>query len=160
MPDARRPIRWGDRRHEQRRQAMAAADERRAAQEDATERFFGDLASRGNEPLLGRVTGSVRFDVTDGGGTSEYLVELAEGDVAVSHGSGHPAAVVRADRADFDQVVEGRMNAMAAILRGRLEIDGDLAIVSSFLRLVPGPPESVETFVERQQHQRDRSVTP
>jgi alkyl sulfatase BDS1-like metallo-beta-lactamase superfamily hydrolase len=135
---------------------MAAANKRRAARDDATERFFGDLAARENEPLLRRVTGAVRFDVTDGDGTAQYLVELGQGDVKVSHRPGHPDAVVRADRADFDQVVEGRMNAMAAILRGRLAVEGDLAAVSSFLRLVPGPPESVESFVERQQRRGGR----
>ncbi|HVX20747.1 MAG TPA: SCP2 sterol-binding domain-containing protein [Acidimicrobiales bacterium] len=129
---------------------MAPTSTHRAARDDATGRFFDDLAARGNEPLLRRVTGSVRFDVTDGAGTAQYLVEMAKGDITVSHRPGHPDAVVHADRADLDRVVEGRTNAMAAVLRGRLQIDGDIGAVSSFLRLVPGPPESTETFVERQ----------
>jgi hypothetical protein len=38
--------------------------------------------------------------------------------------------------------VTGRMNAMAATLRGVLDPEGDLGLVLLFQRLFPGPPGS------------------
>ena len=108
-----------------------------------TEVFFGELAKRGREPALGRVTGTVRCDVLNGGGRVEsWYVTIKKGDITVSNKSGAADAVVRSDRNLFDGFASGTMNVMAAMLRGVLEVEGDLRLLAMFQRLFPGPPRA------------------
>ena len=109
---------------------------------DATTRFFEDLAGAGQVPLLGSVSGRLRFDCIDQGRTEPFHVTVKRGAVSVSRRNDKAEAVVRADRAVLDAIASGRRNAMAATLRGALETDGDLALVVMFQRLFPGPPAS------------------
>jgi putative sterol carrier protein len=109
---------------------------------DATGEFFGALARRGHEPLLRSATGTLRFDLADGRRVEHWYVSVKKGDVLVSHENVAANAVVRIDRSLFDGMVQGRVNAMAAALRGVLHVDGDLGIVVLFQRLFPGPPAS------------------
>ena len=108
-----------------------------------TETFFGELAERGREPALGRVTGTVRCDLLNGGGRVEHwYVTIKKGDIAVSHKNSAADAVVRADRKLFDGFASGNVNVMAAMLRGVLEIEGDLQLLALFQRIFPGPPRA------------------
>ena len=74
---------------------------------DSTKRFFGDIANRGPVPLLRNVVGTVRFDLAGGGHTEHWFVTLNKGEVAVSHRNGRADAVVRVDRALFDELAAG-----------------------------------------------------
>jgi putative sterol carrier protein len=108
-----------------------------------TEAFFAALAERGREPALGRVTGTVRCDLLNGGDRVEHwYVAIKKGDVAVSNKSGAADAVVRADRKLFDGFASGNVNVMAALLRGVLEVEGDLRLLALFQRIFPGPPRA------------------
>jgi ubiquinone biosynthesis protein UbiJ len=107
---------------------------------DATSGFFGDLDRRGEEPLLRNVSGTLRFDVEDDRRVESWFVAVENGEVTVTHDKGEADAVIRADRALVDAIVSGKMNAMAAFLRGAVEVRGDLGLVISFQRLYPGPP--------------------
>lgn len=108
---------------------------------DAIGAFFGDLANRGYEPLLGSVSGTIRFDVLAGRRIDHWYLTVREGDVAVSHDEADADSVFRVDKALFDQMVTGRANVIAAILRGAVDVEGhDLGLVMAFQRLVPGPP--------------------
>ena len=102
--------------------------------------FFDDLGRRGHEPLLERVSATVRFDITDGGGTGHRLVRIDHGDIRVSAENGPADCVIGGDRAVFDAIVGGRMTAMVALLRGRLAIEGDPELLVLTQRLFPGPP--------------------
>jgi hypothetical protein len=51
---------------------------------DLTAECFDELASRGHEPLLRKVTGSARFDVVAGQRTEHWLVTIDKGDIRVS----------------------------------------------------------------------------
>jgi ubiquinone biosynthesis protein UbiJ len=107
---------------------------------DATEEFFADLASRGDEPALRKTTGTIRFDLT-GQRTTRWLVSIAKGDVDVSHKSGRADCVVRVDRELFQEIASGRANMLAGVLRGAIAIDGDPALLLSFQHLFPGPQD-------------------
>jgi len=107
---------------------------------DATSAFFEDLDRRGEEPLLRNVSGTLRFDVEDGRRVESWFIAVEKGDVTVTHGKGEADAVIRADRALVDAMVSGKLNPMAAFLRGAVEVRGDLGLVISFQRLYPGPP--------------------
>jgi putative sterol carrier protein len=107
---------------------------------DPTSAFFARLAEQGHEPLLASATGTLRFDLVRGRRVEHWFVAIDKGDVRVSQKESRATAVVRLDRALFDRMVTGRMNAMAATLRGVLDPEGDLGLVLLFQRLFPGPP--------------------
>jgi putative sterol carrier protein len=107
---------------------------------DATTQFFQDLGTRGHEPLLEKATGTVRFDLSNGKRAGHWLVTIKKGDVTVSQENARADCVARADSAVFDGIVKGEVNAMAALLRGVIGVDGDLELIVLFQRLFPGPP--------------------
>ena len=87
----------------------------------------------------------MRFDIDDGGVIDQWLVQLHDGEVAVTHGDGEADSVIRADRAAFDEVASGRTNAMSATLRGAVVLEGDPRLLVRVQRLFPAPvgmPES------------------
>ena len=108
---------------------------------DATTKFFEQLGARGHEPLLAKATGTVRFDLTDGKRKARWFVEMEKGDVAVSHKNAKADCVVRADKTLFDGIASGRENAMAAVLRGAVGIEGQPQFLVLFQRLFPSPPK-------------------
>jgi putative sterol carrier protein len=58
----------------------------------------------------------------------------------VSRKKGPADVVVRAETSLFEDIAAGRVNAMAAVLRGLIVPEGDLGLVMTFQRLFPGPP--------------------
>jgi putative sterol carrier protein len=117
---------------------------------DATARFFEDLDSRDYEPLLHDGSGSLRVDLSDGGEVEHFTVRIDKGKVRVSRSAGRADATVRTERAMFNKMANGTVNAMSALLRGTLVIEGDLGIATAFSRLFPSPPDSERSFLERQ----------
>jgi putative sterol carrier protein len=106
---------------------------------DPTERFFEALGTHGHEPLLRKAAGSTRFELVDGRRTLRWLVTVEKGDLSVSRRNGPADCVVRAQKAVFDRIVAGKVNAVAAVLRGDLWIDGDWRLLVWMQRLFPGP---------------------
>jgi putative sterol carrier protein len=109
---------------------------------DATAEFFNDLSRRGHEPLLEKVTGTLRFDLVEGERTDHFFVAVSKGDVVVSDKNADADFVFRADRAVFDGIASGGTNAMALVLRGALAFQGDPQLFLKFQQLFPGPPNS------------------
>ena len=111
---------------------------------DPVGEFFRDLAERGREPLLQNVSGTLRFDLVDGERVEHWHLTVKDGDIAVSHEDAEADAVVRTAKVLFEGMTAGRVNAMAAALRGALVPQGNLALVVSFQRLFPGSAVSRE----------------
>jgi putative sterol carrier protein len=109
---------------------------------DTTAQFFEQLGQRGHEPLLEHATGTIRFDVRNGTRTERWLVSIKKGDIAVSHGNGEADAVVTAEGALFLNLISGKQNAMAAILRGEVQAEGRVQLLAQFQRLFSGPRRS------------------
>ena len=109
---------------------------------DAIAEFFGRLGEGGKEPALHAVTGTLRFDLTDRRGTEHWLVTVEEGGVRVSRRNVKADCVVKVDRELFARIASGRVNAMAAVLRGLVVAEGDPQMFVKFQRLLPGPPSS------------------
>jgi len=106
---------------------------------DSAARFFEELGSRGHEPLVGRASGSARFDLVDGSRTERWLVTIDQGDITVSRRRAAADCVLRVDRAFFERIVSGESNVMAAVLRGEVAVTGDPSLLVLLQRLVPRP---------------------
>ena len=102
--------------------------------------FFEELGQREHEPLLGKVTGRVRFDLVDAGRPDRWLVSVDKGNTTVLHKGGPADCTVRADRALFERLCRGEENALAAVLRGALVCTGDVELLFAIQRIFPGPP--------------------
>jgi putative sterol carrier protein len=109
---------------------------------DATADLFGALVERQHEPLLEKATGTVRFDLKDGRKTDRWLVSVVKGDLTVSRQNLRADCVVTADKSLFDGIASGKTNAMAALLRGAMGVEGDVQLLVLFQRLLPGPSRS------------------
>ena len=57
--------------------------------------FFEQLAEREHEPMLEKVTGTMRFDVKDNGRTTRWRVAIKKGDLAVSRANDAADCVIR-----------------------------------------------------------------
>jgi predicted lipid carrier protein YhbT len=107
---------------------------------DPTTEFFAELERRAHEPLLNKVKSTTRFEIVRGKQKSRWLVTVDSGALTVSRRNAAADSVVRADGALFDQLVTGRANAMAEVLRGRIGVEGDPESLILLQRLFPGPP--------------------
>jgi putative sterol carrier protein len=99
--------------------------------------FFADLGRRGHEPLLRRLTATVRFDIVDGDRTEHRLITIDHGDIRVDESHQPADCVITADRAVCDDVVSGRTSALAALLRGAVSVQGDPELMVLMQRLFP-----------------------
>jgi ubiquinone biosynthesis protein UbiJ len=111
---------------------------------DATAVFFDELARHGRVQLLGDAVGTLRFELVSGSRVEIWRVGLDHGDVSVSQDEGDADCVVRGDKALFDGIASGEVNAMAALLRGALTFQGDPELLVRLQRLLPSPPPRVD----------------
>jgi len=111
---------------------------RKKTKADAIDAFFADISTRGQIPVLGTMEGRLRFDVSGTRGVEYWYVTLHNGEASVSHKNTKADVVVRIAQDLFGEIVEGRKNAMAALLRGAMEAEGDFRILIAFGRLFPG----------------------
>ena len=109
---------------------------------DPVSQFFGLLAQPGHLSTFEGESATLRFDVVDGERVERWHLAVADGDVTVTRRSGPASVVVRIQRPHFEAMVTGRLNAQAALLRGLMNIDGDIASLMMFQRCLPGPPGS------------------
>jgi putative sterol carrier protein len=110
---------------------------------DSVTQYFEALAARGREPLLRSSSGTIRFDVGSGSRVEQWLVTIKKGELSVARDGTSADAIVHVDAAGFEGLTKGRINAVTAILRGELAVEGDLGLLMSFQRLFPSPPKSV-----------------
>ena len=106
---------------------------------DGASGFFERLRDE-HVALPTRATGVMRVEIADGKRTESWLVAVDKGKVEVSRRKGKADSVIRADRALFDGMAAGEVNAFAATLRGAVAIEGDPRLLVLFQRLLPGPP--------------------
>jgi hypothetical protein len=118
---------------------------------DATDTFFAELRQVGRDPRMHRATGTVRFDLDQGGAATHWLVSMAKGEIDVTERNGNgnqrgpaPDAVIHTDRKLFNKILTGQANAMASILRGLVGVEGDpeLIVLAQRLFAVVAAPAS------------------
>ena len=106
---------------------------------DLTTAFFERLVVQGRSPLLRSESGTLRFDLKDGDSKEFWSVTIKKGAVSLSREDGPADCIVHAEKALFDGMVAGKVNATAATLRDALTIEGDAGLFLFFQRLFPGP---------------------
>jgi len=102
--------------------------------------FFQELGQAGHEPLLEKISGTLRFDLRSRQKIDHWLVSIARGEIAITESDASADCVVQIDRALFERVANGTENAVAALLRGEIGVEGDIELLMLFDRLFPGPP--------------------
>ncbi len=107
---------------------------------EPTRDFFTKLAEQ-HQPPLGALTGVMRFDLTDGERTEHWYLAIRRGNVTVSHKGPEPDCTVSTELATFEAIVTGKMNAMAAILRGAVEVQGRFALLTVVQRFFAAPAD-------------------
>ena len=105
---------------------------------DPTAEFFDGLAQRGYEPLLAHASGTMRFDIASGKKTESWLLAIDKGKLTVSRSGGAADATFSAGKTEFDRLVRGQQNAVAAVLRGTLSVDGSMRLIVQFRRILTG----------------------
>ena len=116
---------------------MAARKQRPTS--DSIAEFFAELGRRGHEPLLEKARGSARFDIADGRRTERWLVTIDKGDLRVSRRNAAADCILRVDRSSFERAVAGKLNLMAAVLRGEVIVGGDPRLLVLLRRLFLKP---------------------
>ncbi|MFI1193529.1 SCP2 sterol-binding domain-containing protein [Micromonospora sp. NPDC020750] len=111
---------------------------------DATTRFFENLDRRGYEPLLTKISGTLRFDLNEGPQTRHWLLMIDRGRLRVSQEAREADAVVGTTPELFEDLATGRENGLAALIRGDMTVTGDVRLVVQVERLFPDPPGSRE----------------
>jgi len=107
---------------------------------DATAEFFGALTQRGHVPALEKAKGTVRIELAEGKHIDRWLIAVDKGDLSVSRRNVGADCTIRVDKALFERIVDGEVNATAAVLRGAVTIDGDMELLVQLQKLFPGPP--------------------
>ena len=101
--------------------------------------FFDELGRRGHEPLLERITATIRWDILDGDRIEQRWARIEHGDLSTGVGDGPADCVITAERAVCEDLLSGRSTSLAAVLRGAAAVDGDprLAVLAQRLFRTP-----------------------
>ena len=110
--------------------------------DDAISEFFAMLAAPGHLTAFEGAAATLRFDVHDDGTEEHWHLAVADGDVVVTRDRVQADVIVSIRRDRFEEMVTGRLNAQAALLRGLLHCEGSMAALMMFQRCLPGPPGS------------------
>lgn len=111
---------------------------------NATREFFDQIADQRFDARLGQAKGTLRFDV-DGKHPERFYVVLDRGAITVSQeAAGEADVTVATDHETCDGIVEGRVNATTAALRGLVQVHGDVDLLFYFQRLFPAPSRGAE----------------
>jgi len=102
--------------------------------EKSVEQFFEGVADA-KVRLLQNTSGTVLVEIRGGQRTERWYVNIRRGDVSVARSGRDPDCIVRSDRATFEAVLSGRLNAMPALLRGLLEVEGKVNLLAALQAL-------------------------
>lgn len=114
----------------------------KTASRDPVSDFFTALAAPGHLATFEGESATLRFDIASDGKTERWHVTVNDGDTTVTRRMDPADVIVRIDRDRAAQLVTGRLNAQAGLLRGLLSCEGSTAAAIMFQRCLPGPPGS------------------
>src|SRR5205814_1578057 len=80
---------------------------------------------RDYEPSLAHKSGVVRVDVDDDGRSERWFVGIDDGNIKVSKRNQAADSTIRVHKQLLERIVTGEANAVAALLRGAMALEGD-----------------------------------
>ncbi len=104
---------------------------------EPTEHFFAELSERGRVPALEPFSGSVLFELRDGEHTERYFLTITRGEMSVAREGVNSDCILRTDVGCFDAIAAGELNAVQAVLRGLVDIEGQGILLAALRRLFP-----------------------
>jgi putative sterol carrier protein len=107
---------------------------------DRTDEFFAGLARRRHEPLLAKVYGTIRFELTEGGVSQLWWLAIEDGTLRVGHEDRETDMVLRTDREFFNVLIGGSVTPLAAWLRNEVTVEGKFQLLVMLERLLPSRP--------------------
>ena len=97
--------------------------------------FFKELGEKRHVRLLEGASGTVLVEITAEKNVDRWYVAIKRGDVSVSRKGTAADCVIRTDRATFEGILTGQINTVAAVLRGIVEVEGKVALLTALQAL-------------------------
>jgi putative sterol carrier protein len=101
---------------------------------ESVQEFFQNLESRADPAKTAGMTSSYVFDI-DGAG--EWRVDVDDGTVSVTEGSGDadPDAVISTSQETFEKIIAGEQNPTSAYMTGKLKVKGGMGAAMKLQKL-------------------------
>jgi putative sterol carrier protein len=107
---------------------------------EETDSFFTNLGRHGDDRVLSKTSGGIRFDLADNDRVDRWYVVIDHGHVSATKEE-HPVdCVIRTDTAFFERMARGEEKPMAAWLRNDITSEGRFRFVILLDRIFPGQP--------------------
>src|SRR5690349_10611390 len=104
------------------------------AEGDVIPAFFESIA--GPHPEVPEtISGSLKFDVKEGSASESWRVTFSQGVVSSARSNAPADCVLHTDKSTLEGIIQGRINAMAALLRGVLTVEGGTLLPAVFRSL-------------------------
>ena len=94
--------------------------------------FFANLPSRADASKTAGMSNSFLFDI-DGAG--QWKVDVDDGAVTVTEGTGDADVVISPSEETFEKIVAGEVNPTSAYMTGKLKIKGDMGAAMKLQKL-------------------------
>ena len=112
---------------------MKAMHEPHVIMGDVIPSFFESIS--GPHPAIPTtISGSLRFDL--GNDNESWRVTFDKGLVSTARSNAPADCIARTDKATLEAIIQGRTNAMAALLRGSIQVEGYVLLLALFRGLL------------------------
>jgi putative sterol carrier protein len=104
----------------------------------ATKDIFNEMQKRmeANPAKLAGLQGVFQFDI-GGGDPGIYSVTIADGKGVINEGASESSNItITMDSNDFTDMVEGRLDSIAAFMGGKLKVKGDMMLAMQLQSLL------------------------
>ena len=99
---------------------------------ETVQEFFAQLPSRADSSKTAGMTNSYVFDI-EGAGT--WKVDVDDGTVTVSEGSGDADVTIATSQETFQKIIDGEQNPTSAYMTGKLKVKGDMGAAMKLQKL-------------------------
>jgi len=108
----------------------AAASASSSSSGSPTEQIFSDLGKRiaANPSLLQQIGGIYQFNLTSGGKTTSWTVDIKNAPGSVKQGAGKADCTLTTSEEDFVGMMSGKLNSQQLFMQGKLKIAGNMGL--------------------------------
>jgi len=108
-----------------------------AGGEFRAEAVFADLSKRmaANHDLIKQVGGVYQFNISKGGQSKSWLVDLKNGNGSIKQGTGTADCTITINDDDFVGMMTGKVNSQNLFMQGKLKIAGNMGVAMKLSKL-------------------------